>query len=174
MSEAYIGEIRMFGGNFAIKNWAMCNGQTLAISQNTALFSILGTTYGGNGQTTFMLPDLRGRAPVHVGQGNGLTPYQLGEMTGTQTVSLNQSQMPQHTHTYTPQANNGAGQGARPSGGFVSNSGSVALYSTTSDGTAMGAQTIGMSGGNQPFSIIQPVLCINFQIVLYGIFPSRN
>jgi microcystin-dependent protein len=174
MSEAYIGEIRMFGGNFAIKNWAMCNGQTLSISTNTALFSILGTTYGGNGQTTFMLPDLRSRVPVHFGQGSGLSNYALGQASGTENVTLTQNQMPQHTHSFTPAANANAGAGARPGGGYLANSGSASLYEPSSDGTTMGAQTIGPAGGNQPFPVLQPLLAINFQIVLYGIFPSRN
>lgn len=174
MAEAYLGEIRMFAGNFAIKNWAMCNGQVLSISQNTALFSILGTTYGGNGQTTFALPDLQGRVPVHQGQGPGLSPYVLGQKSGVEGVSLNANQMPSHTHAFTPQASNASGAASRPGGGYLANSGSTPIYAASSDGTTMGSQTIGNTGNNLPFSIIQPVLCVTFLIALYGIFPSRN
>jgi microcystin-dependent protein len=164
----------MFGGNFAISNWAMCNGQILAISQNAALFSILGTMYGGNGTSNFALPDMRGRVPVHQGTGPGLTNYVVGEQTGTEQVTLLSTQMPVHTHLYSPQANNGGGAGARPSGGYLANSGGTSLYATSSDGTQMGAQTIGTAGNGLPFHIIQPVLCVTFLIALVGIFPSRN
>jgi len=174
MSEAYIGEIRMFGGNFAIKGWAMCNGQLLAISSNTALFSIIGTYYGGNGQTTFGLPDMRSRVPVHQGQGNGLSGYTIGQQSGVENVTLLANQMPVHSHAYSPQASNGTGGASRPSGGFLANSGATPIYTNASDGTAMGPQTIGPAGGSQPFSVIQPILCINFLICLFGIFPSRN
>jgi microcystin-dependent protein len=174
MADPYLGEIRMFGGNFAISGWALCNGQLLSIAQNSALFSILGTYYGGDGIQTFGLPDFRGRAPVHQGQGNGLTPYTIGESTGAQSVTLTMQQLPVHTHQYTPQANNGGGAGSRPSGGYLANSGGTSLYATATDGTAMGAQTLGQAGGSQPFNIIQPSLCITFLIALRGIYPSRN
>jgi microcystin-dependent protein len=173
MAEPYLGEIRMFGGNFAISGWSMCNGQLLGISQNAALFSLLGTSYGGNGTSNFALPDMRGRAPIHQGQGPGLSTYVLGEVLGTQAVTLTTQQMPLHTHIYTPQANNGAGTGARPGGGYLSNSGAT-LYNSATDGTTMGPQTLSQAGGSQPFSIIQPVLCVTFLIALNGIFPSRN
>src|SRR6185437_10536334 len=131
----------------------------------------LGTTYGGNGTSNFALPDMRSRVPVHQGQGPGLSQYVLGEQTGTQSVTLTVQQMPMHTHAYTPQANNSGGAGSRPSGGYLANSGSVSLYATAADGTTMGPQTISISGGSQPFAIIQPILCVTFLVCLYGIFP---
>src|SRR4051794_30340022 len=114
MATPFIGQISLFGGNFAPRGWAFCNGQLLAVSQNTALFSILGTTYGGNGQTTFALPDLRGRVPVHFGQGPGLSPYQLGEVGGTETTTLNVNQLPPHTHAVAPAASNNVQTSNRP------------------------------------------------------------
>jgi microcystin-dependent protein len=173
MSDQYLGEIRMFAGNFAITGWAMCNGQLLPISQNTALFSLIGTFYGGNGTSNFALPDMRSRAPVHQGQGAGLAPYTIGEQTGAENVTLTVQQLPSHTHTYTPQANNGAAGSSRPTGGYLANSGGTPIYATSQD-TNMAAQTLGSTGGGQPLSVIQPVLCITFLIALVGIFPSRN
>jgi microcystin-dependent protein len=173
MADQYLGEIRMFAGNFAINGWAMCNGQLLAISQNTALFSIIGTFYGGNGTSNFALPDMRSRAPVHQGQGAGLSNYTIGEQTGVQNVTLTVNQLPSHTHSYTPQANNGGASGSRPGGGYLANSGSTPIYASSQD-TNMGAQTLGTTGAGQAFSVIQPVLCITFLIATTGIFPSRN
>ena len=172
MAEPFIGEIKMFGGNFAPTGYALCNGQLLNISQNTALFSILGTSFGGDGIHTFALPNMQGRVPIH--QGSGQSVYTVGESTGAENVTLSVQQMPQHTHTYSPQANNGAGASARPSGGYPANSGGAALYATSTDGTTMGAQTIGNTGGHAPVSVVQPVLCVTFIIALVGIFPSRN
>lgn len=174
MSDQYLGEIRMFAGNFAISQWAMCNGQLLPISQYSALFSLLGTYYGGNGTNNFALPDMRGRAPVHQGNGSGLSPYVIGEQRGVENVTLTTGNLPSHTHAYTPQANNSAAAASRPGGGYLANSGSAALYATSSDGTTMGPQNLGLAGGNLPFSVIQPVLCITFLIALQGIYPSRN
>jgi microcystin-dependent protein len=173
MAEAYIGEIRMFAGDFAISRWAMCNGQSLSISQNTALFAVIGTTYGGNGVSTFNLPDLRGRMPVHQGQGNGLSPYTVGEATGVEHVTMSLAQMPAHTHTFTPQANNGAAASSRPGNGYLANSGSTPIYAGSQD-TTMAPQGISTVGGGLPVPIIQPVLCVTFLIALFGIFPSRN
>jgi microcystin-dependent protein len=161
----------MFGGNFAPRGWALCQGQILSIAQNTALFSLLGTTYGGNGQTTFALPDLRGRAPVGQGQGPGLSSYDLGEVTGTESTTLQINNMPQHTHQLfatSQDANSG-----KPSGKFLAVT-SASTYNATGDGTAMSPQAVAPVGGNIPFSNIQPVLCVNFIIALEGIFPSRN
>lgn len=177
MSTPILGEIRMFAGNFAPRGWALCNGQLMAISQNTALFSILGTTYGGNGQTTFALPDLRGRVPVHAGQGPGLSPYVLGEQTGTENVTLLSTQMPTHTHLVNA-STNGADQGS-PAAAILAapldGSGSpTAGYTKTAANTQMAPTAIGMAGGNQPFSVLQPLTCVNFIIALEGIFPSRN
>lgn len=166
----------MFAGNFAIRNYALCNGQLLSIAQNTALFSILGTTYGGNGQTTFALPNLQSRVPVHFGQGTGLSPVQLGEVSGTETVTILSSQMPAHTHTATAatRASNQAGNDSLPDNNFLADANQ---YSTTQN-TAMnpGAVqvTIAPTGGSQPLPIRNPYLGLNFQIALFGIFPSRN
>ena len=179
MSEPFIGEIIMFAGNFNPRGWALCQGQLLSIAQNTALFSILGTTYGGNGQTTFALPDLRGRVPVGQGQGPGLSQYVLGQQSGTETVTLLSTQMPQHNHLIT--ANEGNGSQATPGAGFLasgivpsSGNASVSNYRNSSDGTTLAPTSLSLTGGSQPHSNIQPYLCINFIIALQGIFPSRN
>ena len=167
MSEPFLGEIVMFAGNFAPRGWAFCNGQLLPISQNTALFSILGTTYGGNGQTTFALPDLRGRAPVHAGQGPGLSNYALGESTGVESITLTTGQMPAHQHAQ-PATNAEEGTN-RPSNAVPAKGG---VYAGATDGTTLAPTTT--AGSSQPHSNIQPVLAVNFIIALEGIFPSRN
>lgn len=191
--EGTIGEIRMFAGNFAPRNWAFCAGQLISIASNTALFSILGTTYGGNGQSTFGLPDLRSRVPVGAGQGPGLTMITLGEVSGTETVTLLTTQMPAHTHTatavitgsVTPRCLEDTGFGNTPSGAFPANSaGSTATYTSgaqtpdavmgTSPITASANITIGIAGNSQPVPIRNPYLGMNYIICLYGIFPSRN
>jgi microcystin-dependent protein len=171
MSEQYLGEIRMFAGNFAINGWQMCNGQTLAISQYAALFSILGTTYGGNGTSTFALPDLRGRVPIHPGSGPGLSPYDLGQQAGTENVTLTSAQMPQHSHLIN--ANTGGSQ-ASPAGNYPGNEGiPIKIYATTSS-VQMNPAVAALTGGNQPHPIIQPYLCVTFLIAMVGIYPSRN
>lgn len=176
MSEPFIAQIMMFGGNFAPRGWAFCNGQILSIAQNTALFSLLGTTYGGNGQTTFALPDLRSRVPIHPGQGPGLSPYSLGQSGGVENTTLTINQMPAHNHQATGaiNANSGAANDSIPTGNFLAES---AIYHSGSN-TQMAANSVGVSvginGGSQPFGLIQPYLCINFIIALEGIFPSRN
>jgi microcystin-dependent protein len=176
MSEPFLGEIRMFGGNFAPRGWAFCNGQILPIAQNTALFSLLGTTYGGNGQTTFALPDLRGRVPMHWGQGPGLTPRSLGETSGSENVTLLSNQMPAHTHSLT--ANNQQGDAFSPEGAVAaaavdSSQQPLNIYSSSAN-TTMSAQAIGAAGGSQPHSNMQPFQCVSFIIALEGIYPSRN
>jgi len=174
--EPFIGEIIMFGGTFAPKGWALCNGQLLSIAQNSALFSILGTTYGGNGQTTFALPDLRGRVPVHPGTGPGLSTYVAGEASGTENVTLIINEMPAHNHQLL--ANSGNGGSPSPSNNFpaiVTDLGGEQLnaYSPTANGTmAPGAVT--PTGGSQPHNNMQPFLCVNFIIATSGVFPSRN
>ena len=179
MSEPFIGEIIMFAGNFNPRGWALCQGQILSIAQNTALFSILGTTYGGNGQTTFALPDLRGRVPVGQGQGPGLSPYSLGQQAGNETVTLTIQQMPSHNHLINANEGNGTSQAPANgflSGGIVPSSGNAAVsnYRNSTDGTVLANTSVSLSGGNQPHNNIQPYLCINFIIALEGIFPSRN
>ena len=169
MSEPFIAQIMMFGGNFAPRGWALCNGQILPIAQNTALFSLLGTTFGGNGQTTFALPDLRGRVPVHPGQGPGLSNVDLGQAAGAETVTLTQNEIAQHAHGVA--ASNGGATASRPANSFLAAGGS---YTNASDGTAMNAGMVGIAGGSQPHENRQPYLGVNFIIALEGIFPSRN
>jgi microcystin-dependent protein len=172
MSQPFVGEIRMFGGNFAPRGNAFCNGQILPIAQNTALFSLLGTTYGGNGTTNFALPDLQGRAPMQWGQGAGLTPRSLGEQSGTPNVTLLQTQIPSHNH--------GAGATSAASGSNNPTAGNFAtggrgrapFYATL--GTPVPMQPTGATGGNQPHNNMQPYLAITFIIALQGIFPARN
>jgi microcystin-dependent protein len=174
MSEPFLGEIRMFAFNFAPKGWAQCNGQLLPINQNTALFALLGTTYGGDGQTTFALPNLQSRVPIHQGQGGGLSSYIMGEPTGVETVALTASQMPVHTHLV--QCNTGGGNQASPSGNLpaVESTGTSLDYSNTAANATMNATMNQNAGGGVPHTNIQPVLCVNFCIAMSGIFPSRS
>jgi microcystin-dependent protein len=180
MADPFLAEIKMFGSNFAPVGWAFCNGQLLAIAQNTALFSLLGTTYGGNGTTTFALPDFRSRAPVHMGQGVGLSNYVLGEETGTETVSLNITQIPQHNHLLS--VSNATASVSDPTNAFPAqvNGGTprapvvVNAYAAASSGATFAATAISTAGGSTPHSNIQPVLAVSFIIALQGIFPSRN
>jgi microcystin-dependent protein len=169
MADPFIAEIKMFAGNFAPRGWAFCDGQTLSIAQNTALFSLVGTTYGGDGVTTFKLPDLRGRVPIHQGQGPGLSPYVLGEVSGSESITLTTANLPAHSHP----ANSTQAQasGTRPAGAVPAAGGA---YNTASDGSTMNNGFIGNTGANQPFDNHQPSLCVNFIIALEGIFPSRN
>jgi microcystin-dependent protein len=171
--EGVIATIMMFAGNFAPKNWAFCQGQILSIAQNTALFSLLGTTYGGNGTTTFALPDLRGRVPVGTGQGPGLSNYALGQMSGAESVTMSVNQMPAHQHGVTPPAKNGGGDDTNPGGTKFMATASTDLYANASNVT-MGAYSTGVAGGNQPLPIVQPYLGMNYVICLYGVYPSRN
>lgn len=172
MAEPFLGEIRMFGFQFAPTGWAMCNGQLLPISQNTALFSLLGTTYGGNGTSTFALPNLQSSVAIHQGQGVGLSPYVIGQNGGTENVTLTQGQMPLHGHVVN--ASGSPGANTRPAGGVLARA-TTDIYATAPDGsTTMNPGTIGNAGGSQPHTNIQPYLVINFCIALQGIFPSRN
>lgn len=170
--DGYIGEIRMFAGNFAPVNWMLCQGQILPIAQNTALFSILGTTYGGNGQTTFALPDLRGRVPIGVGQGAGLSLRNLGDMAGTENVTLTVNQMPAHTHLVN--AVTSVGNQNSPTGNFLADTNVLDKeYSNSASNTTMNPAMLASAGGNQPFSIMQPYLGMNYIICVAGIYPSR-
>ena len=169
MSEPFMGEIRMFGFNFAPRSWAMCSGQILPIAQNTALFSLLGTTYGGNGTTTFALPDLRSRVPVHFGQGPGLSNVVLGERAGSEVVTLTIDQLATHTHGIA--ASNGTATASRPANNFLAAGGA---YANATDGTTMNPGMVQNTGGSQPHENRQPYLGLNFCIALDGIFPSRN
>ncbi|HZZ91165.1 MAG TPA: tail fiber protein [Usitatibacter sp.] len=170
----YLGEIKMFAGNFAPRGYAFCNGQLLSIAQNTALFSLLGTTYGGNGVSTFGLPDLRGRVPIHWGQGPGLSDYVQGEATGTEAVTLLQSNMPQHTHALN--GNSAGGDATAPSSATVlaASTARDRVYSSAGANVSLSPQSVGFSGSSIPFSIVQPLLTVTFIIALQGIFPSRN
>ena len=176
MATPFIGQIRMFAGNFAPRAHAFCNGQILSIAQNTALFSILGTTYGGNGTTTFGLPNLLSRAPMHQGSGPGLTPRDLGEMDGTETVTLIANQLPAHQH----QARGIVAVGAQnnPSGQTWGTIGTarqpVPLYAPPPANAPMHPSAIGMTGGSQAHNNMPPFLAINFIIGTQGIFPARN
>lgn len=171
MATPFIGAIRMFGGTFAPVGHAFCSGQLLAISQNDALFALIGTTYGGDGQTTFALPNLQSRIPVHQGTAPGGSTFVIGQAAGTEAVTLIQSQLPAHTHT--AQGNAADGGQTSPANNFWGLSASN-VYSTTAPATPMNAAAIGSTGGSQPHENMLPFLCINFIIALQGIFPSRN
>ena len=172
MSNPFLGEIRLFPYNFAPRGWAFCAGQILPIAQNTALFSLLGTTYGGNGVTTFALPDLRGRVAISSGQGPGLSDYLLGQIGGVESITLNSTQLPAHAHPFAPPCNTDDPSAGSPKNNFPASVGNP-IYATTSN-AAMGAGTTGLSGSGQPFPILQPYLTLNYCIALNGIFPSRN
>ena len=172
MSEPFLGEIRVVPYNFAQRGWGFCQGQLLAISQNTALFSLLGTTYGGNGITTFGLPDLQGRVAVHVGQGPGLSPYDLGQEGGVETVTLTTNQLAPHPHP----ANclNANGSQYQPNNAvWAIDAGGNPQYGTTKAAGTMAPNIIGPSGSGQAHPNIQPYLTLNYAIALQGIFPQR-
>ncbi len=171
MSEPFVGEIRMFAGNFAPRGWAFCDGQLLAVSQNDALFSLLGTIYGGDGRTTFGLPDLRGRIPIHAGSGPGLSQRRLGAKSGTEKVTLTINQVPSHTHNVV--ATNSQGTERNPSGNIMARSGGDIYRQATPNGT-MATSTLTNVGGSQSHTNLMPALCIHFIIALVGIYPSRN
>ncbi len=178
MADPFLGEIRMFGGNFAPVGWAFCQGQLLPISQNTALFSLLGTTYGGDGVQTFALPDLRGRVPLGMGQGPGLSPYVEGQAGGAETVTLTTPQMPAHSHTVaaTETQSTTDPKGAVPANTQPPTPGTPPkVYGASPDGkTTMNSAMIGITGGNLPITVQQPYLAVNYIIALQGIFPSRQ
>jgi microcystin-dependent protein len=171
--DPFISEIRMLSFYFAPKGWAQCNGQLLAIAQNTALFSLLGTTYGGDGRTTFGLPDLRGRAPIHFGTDTtgGGGNFVLGQMGGQENVTLNSTQMPVHSHVVT--ASSTVQDTASPSNAYPGGGG-LALYQAQSNPVALAPQAVGTAGGNTPHSNLPPYLTVNFCIATQGVFPSRN
>lgn len=174
--EPFLGQIQPFGFNFAPRGWAFCAGQQIAIAQNSALFSLLGTVYGGNGQTTFALPDLRGRSPVGFGDGPGLTPINIGAKAGSETHTLLSTQMPSHTHTLS--ASDEPGTNTTPQAGnylaSVVGTSKGGLYSTNAGNMIPLGNPTGISGEGQAFSIRNPFQAINFSIALQGVFPSRN
>lgn len=174
MSDPFIAEIRIFAGNFAPRNWAFCNGQLLPISQNTALFSLIGTTYGGDGRTTTALPNLQGRAPMHPGRGPGLTNRRLGERAGVTTATLTEAQMPNHNHNLVASPNPAEDPG--PAGNsFARSVGGTAYQSdTTNNLVALDADTMPSVGGLGAHNNHQPYLGLNFIIALQGTYPSRS
>lgn len=173
MGSPYIGEIRMFGGNFAPAGWAFCNGALLPISENDALFTLIGTTYGGDGQETFALPDLQSRVPIHAGQGPGISQnYQLGEKGGVESVTLAVTQIPQHTHAFL--ASTAAASSNDPGGQIIAQSGQRAAYTEDATTTNLASSAIAPIGGSQPHENLQPYLCISFIISLFGVFPNQS
>ncbi len=171
--DPYIGEIILFGGNFAPKGWATCDGQLLSIQQNTALFSILGTTYGGNGVTNFALPDLRGRVPVHAGTGPGLSTYVEGEVSGSENVTLLGPELAMHSHTVKV-SGTGADESVSSPGGNILAGFQGYGPAGSADGSQLGKVTCGPIGGNGPHNNIQPYQCVTYIIAMVGLFPPRS
>jgi microcystin-dependent protein len=171
MSTPYIGEIRLFAGTFAPLGWALCQGQLLPIAENDALFALIGTTYGGDGQNTFALPDLRGRVPIHQGQGPGLSPYVIGRAAGSEDSTLALQHMPAHRH---PLLSAAAATADFPGGNSLGSPSGDALYSAVVPGTPLAAASYVSVGGNQPHQNMAPFLAMNYIIALFGIYPSQN
>ena len=171
-AQPFIGQIMVFAGNFAPQGWAQCNGQLMPISQYDALFSLIGTTYGGDGQTTFALPDLRSRVPIHQGQGAGLSNYSLGENGGAEAVTLLTTQLPVHTHP--AMGNSDAGTNTDPTGGVWASSPTNMYIAGASANTNMNPTSISGSGGGQPHDNMLPFVTLNFCIALEGIYPSQS
>jgi|ERR1051325_3789614 microcystin-dependent protein len=170
MSQPYVGEIRMFGGSFAPAGWAFCAGQLMPISQNDTLFNLIGTTYGGDGQSTFALPDLQGRAPLHQGTLNGIT-YQIGEKAGVESVTLTTQQIPVHNHSVL--ANTAIAQNPQPQDSILGQGSGMQIYITDTGSQNFGAP-ISVVGGSQPHENMMPYLCVSFIISLFGVFPTQN
>jgi len=175
MADPFVAEIRIFAFNFPPTGWAFCDGQLLPISQNTALFSLLGTTYGGNGASTFALPDLQGNAPMHPGQGPGLSLHDLGETSGSETVTLLESEIPLHSHQLRATVEDGT-QGTLSSGIALASSVAGTLYHSTTNANlvSMSGQALSPAGGDQPHNNMMPYLTLNFCIALQGVFPPRT
>lgn len=172
MAEPFIGEIRMFAGTFAPRAHALCDGQLLTISQNDALFSLLGTTYGGDGRTTFGLPDLRGRLPIHQGTGAGLSARRIGDRFGVERAGIRVDQLPQHSHA--AQFSTAPGVQANPGLAVLATSAGVRVYRPAAPTAELNGESIALLGGDQSHENVMPFLCINFVIALTGVFPSRN
>lgn len=172
MAQPYVGEIRMFAGNFAPAGWMFCEGQLLPISENETLFQLIGTTYGGDGESTFQLPNLQSRVPIHMGQGKDGVTYQLAEAAGTEAVTLSTQQIPQHTHGFLGSTT--AATLTSPKDSVVATSAQVDYLTIATASVAMNANAITPVGGSQPHENCQPFLCINFIISLFGIFPTPN
>ncbi|TMJ01415.1 MAG: phage tail protein [Alphaproteobacteria bacterium] len=183
MSSPYVGQILIFAGNFAPAGWMTCQGQSLPISEYETLFNLIGTTYGGDGQATFNLPDLRGRAPVHMGQGSGLSSYAIGQNGGVEAVTITTQQMPSHNHLVQVITGNTASNTSTPSGSTIlsdeTQSGAatasfVYVANSGANQNTLATQTIANSGGNQPHENRQPLLVLNYIISLFGVYPSPN
>jgi microcystin-dependent protein len=172
MSEPFVGEIRMFAGNFAPRGWAFCDGQLLAVSQNDALFSLYGTIYGGDGRTTFGLPDLRGRIPLHQGHGPGLSERRLGSKGGAEKVTLTTNQLASHSHSWN--ANTANGTGEAPAGKVLGNPQGMRFWEPANQDVDLASSTIANTGGSQPHTNLMPTLCVHFICALVGIYPSRH
>lgn len=173
MADPFVAEIRIFPFNFAPKGWAWCDGQLMPISQNTALFSLLGTTYGGNGQSTFALPDMQGNAPMHPGQGPGLSLHDLGEIGGTETVTLLESEIPLHSHTL--KASNSDGTDQSPAAEYYAGGvGGIAPYAAPGALAQLSVNHVAPVGGSLPHNNMQPYLTLYFNIALQGVFPPRS
>jgi len=172
MSEPFVGEIRMFAGNFAPRGWAFCDGQLLAVSQNDALFSLLGTIYGGDGRTTFGLPDMRGRIPLHAGTGPGLSPRRLGSKSGAETETLTVNQLASHTHTF--QANTAEADSNAPQGNVPAEVLGYRFYREDSQTESLASGAITNIGGSRSHTNLMPAICVNFIVALVGIYPSRH
>jgi len=170
MSDPFVAEIKIFAGNFAPRGWSFCNGQLLPISQNTALFSLIGTTYGGDGRTTTALPNLQGRAPMHPGRGPGLTSRRLGETGGLETVALTEAQMPNHTHVLV--TDNASSTTADPQDHYIG--GGSNNFSPAQNETTMAVQSLPNQGGGQSHDNVQPLITLNYIIALVGLYPSRS
>lgn len=172
MADPFVGEIRMFAGSFAPRGWAFCDGQLLAVSQNDALFSLFGTIYGGDGRTTFGLPDLRGRVPIHAGSGPGLSPRSLGSGSGSETETLAIPTLTAHSHAY--QASTHLADEAHPTGNVLAQPSAASPYFPANPNVAMAATAVGDVGGGQSHANLMPFLCVNFIVALFGVYPSRN
>jgi microcystin-dependent protein len=174
MADPFVAEIRIFGFNFAPKGWAFCNGQILPLSQNTALFSLLGTTYGGNGKSTFALPDLQGSVPMHPGQGPGLSLHDLGETGGSETVTLLESEIPSHTHAMRDHDLDLGELNAPSPVRALAQSANSSCYTAAQNLVAMNFQSLSIAGGSLPHNNMMPYLTFNFCIALQGVFPPRS
>ncbi|MBR0783846.1 phage tail protein [Bradyrhizobium iriomotense] len=173
MSSPFIGEIRMFGGNFAPTGWVFCDGRLLPISENDALFNLIGTTYGGDGQETFAVPDLRGRVPLHQGQGPGITQsYVIGQFDGVESVTLTTQQIPSHNHTFVCTA--AAATATNPNGNIMATSPTIESFVLDVAGPTLATNAITGVGGSQPHENMMPFLCINYILSLFGVFPSQT
>src|SRR5688572_23777976 len=172
MAQPFIGEIRMFGGNFPPNGWMFCDGATIPISENDALFILIGTTYGGDGEETFNLPNLQSRIPIHQGTGAGGVLRQMGEMAGVESVTLTTQQIPIHNHALL--ASTDTGTAINPLGGILGAGASVQTFRPAAGNSAANSQSITPVGGNQPHDNMQPFLCVNYIISLFGLFPTQN